>query len=176
VYRQGLMAAQARGDFRGRGGYYRGDPGLFGSIFKGITGAVGGFITGGPMGAVRGAISGVLSQAQAPIGATLPPPATFPMMVRPRTPASSIPPILRGSRPGPVVVVPRSGSWEPTEVMTPGHGLPKRRRMNIGNARALRRAIRRARGFEKLARKVMGFTSPRKPKGRSYFRASRKKS
>jgi len=171
VYRQGLMAAQARGDYRGRGGYARGDPGIFGSLFHGITGAIGGFLTGGPMGAVRGAISGVLRTAQAPIGATLPPPVTFPMALAPRPQRGNLP----QGRAGPVVVVPRGGAWEPTEVMTPGHGLPRRRRMNIGNAKALRRAIRRARGFEKLARKVMGFTSPRKPKGRSYFRASRKK-
>jgi len=166
VYRQGLMAAQLRGDFRGGGGYYRGDPGLFGSIFRGITGAVGGFLTGGPAGAIRGGLTGLLRSQQSPIGASLPPPATFPMALGPGPRA----------RPGPVVVVPRRGTFEPTEVMTPGHGLPRRRRMNVGNARALRRAIRRARGFEKLARKVMGFTSPRKPKGRSYFRASRKKS
>lgn len=36
-----------------------GDPGLFGSILKGIGGAVGGFISGGPLGAVSGAIRGI---------------------------------------------------------------------------------------------------------------------
>lgn len=169
MYRQGLIAAQLRGDFRGRGGYYRGDPGIFGSIFKGITGAIGGFITGGPLGAIRGGLGGLIGQKQSPIGGALPPPMTFPSSVALGGPGP-------GARPGPVVVVPRKGAWEPTEVMTPGHGLPRRRRMNVGNAKALRRAIRRARGFEKLAKRVMGFSSPRKPKGRAYFRAGRKRS
>lgn len=46
----------------------------------------------------------------------------------------------------------------------------KNRRMHVTNVKALRRAIRRAHGFEKLARKVMGFSSPHKPKGRAYFK------
>ncbi len=54
--------------------------------------------------------------------------------------------------------------------------LTKNRHMHVTNPRALRRAIRRARGFEKLARKVMGFTTPHKPKGRPYFRAHKRKS
>lgn len=51
-------------------------------------------------------------------------------------------------------------------------GAPGRRgrRMHVTNVKALRRAIRRAHGFEKLARKVMGFSSPHKPKGRAYFK------
>jgi hypothetical protein len=52
--------------------------------------------------------------------------------------------------------------------------MTRNRRMHVTNPKALRRAIRRARGFEKLARKVMGFTTPHKPKGRPYFRAHRK--
>lgn len=36
-----------------------------------------------------------------------------------------------------------------------GTVLVKSRRMNVGNARALKRALRRARGFERLARSVM---------------------
>lgn len=46
----------------------------------------------------------------------------------------------------------------------------RRKRMNVGNTKALRRAIRRARGFEKLAKRVLGFSSPKKPKGRAYFK------
>jgi hypothetical protein len=42
--------------------------------------------------------------------------------------------------------------------------------MNVTNPRALRRAIRRAHGFEKLAMKVLGFTRPHKPKGKPYFK------
>lgn len=53
--------------------------------------------------------------------------------------------------------------------------LTSNRYMNVTNPRALRRAIRRARGFEKMARKVLGFTSPHRPKGRAYFRKTRKR-
>lgn len=51
----------------------------------------------------------------------------------------------------------------------------RKARMNVANPRALRRAIRRARGFEKLAMSVLGFTRPHKPKGRPYFKKSRRR-
>ena len=51
----------------------------------------------------------------------------------------------------------------------------RNRRMNACNPRALRRAIRRAHSFERLARHVIGFSSPRKPKGHMYFKRKRKK-
>lgn len=53
--------------------------------------------------------------------------------------------------------------------------LVRNRRMRVTNPRALRRAIRRANGFAKLARRVLHFTSPRPPRGRAIFRARRKK-
>lgn len=49
----------------------------------------------------------------------------------------------------------------------------KRRRMNVANPRALRRAIRRAQGFARLARKVLTFTSARAPRGRAKFKRRR---
>jgi hypothetical protein len=49
----------------------------------------------------------------------------------------------------------------------------RNRRMRVTNPRALRRAIRRAKGFERLARKVMHFVSPRKTRGRAVFRGRR---
>lgn len=48
--------------------------------------------------------------------------------------------------------------WGPSgslQLHPKGTVLVKSRRMNVGNARALKRAIRRARGFERLARSVM---------------------
>lgn len=48
--------------------------------------------------------------------------------------------------------------------------LTRNRRMNVTNPRALRRAIRRGHGFEKMARRMLGFATPHKPKGRMYFR------
>jgi hypothetical protein len=57
-----------------------------------------------------------------------------------------------------------------------GAGGGGRRRMHVTNVKALRRAIRRATGFARLARKVLRFTSPRPPKGRMYFKHPRRKS
>ncbi len=54
-------------------------------------------------------------------------------------------------------------------------GVVRNRRMRVTNVRALRRAIRRATGFARLARRVLHFTSPRPPRGRPYFRLKRKK-
>jgi len=53
--------------------------------------------------------------------------------------------------------------------------LARNRRMRVTNPKALRRAIRRAKGFEKLARRVMHFTSPKPPRGRAVFKARRRK-
>jgi hypothetical protein len=49
-------------------------------------------------------------------------------------------------------------------------GLRKRRRMNVANGRALSRATRRLHAFARRYRKVVGFVSPHKPKGRMYFK------
>ena len=43
--------------------------------------------------------------------------------------------------------------------------------MNVTNPRALRRAIRRAKGFAKLARRVMTWPIQKPPKGRGLFKA-----
>lgn len=44
------------------------------------------------------------------------------------------------------------------------------RRMNVANPRALRRAIRRAQGFSKLARRVLSFVSAKAPKGKAVYK------
>lgn len=46
-------------------------------------------------------------------------------------------------------------------------------RMNVTNPRALRRSIRRARGFAKLARKVLSFPISKPPRGRALFKKKR---
>ncbi len=48
--------------------------------------------------------------------------------------------------------------------------LVRNRRMNIANGRALARATRRLHAFAKRYRKIVGFVSPRKPKGHMYFK------
>jgi len=50
----------------------------------------------------------------------------------------------------------------------------RNRHMNFCNPRALRRATRRLHSFSKHYRKVVGFVSPKKPKGRMYFKRRRK--
>lgn len=51
----------------------------------------------------------------------------------------------------------------------------RNKRMRVTNPKALRRAIRRANGFARLARKVLRFTSPRAPKGRAVFKHRKRK-
>jgi len=58
----------------------------------------------------------------------------------------------------------------------PAMGGRRSRRMNVCNPRALRRAIRRAHGFQHLALKVLAFSRPHgKPKGHPYFKRARKR-
>lgn len=54
-------------------------------------------------------------------------------------------------------------------------GMRRRRRMNVYNPKALRRAVRRATGFARMARRVLRFVSPKAPRGRAVFRVRRKK-
>jgi hypothetical protein len=50
----------------------------------------------------------------------------------------------------------------------------RRKRMNPCNHRALRRAIRRAHSFERIAKQVIGFSSPHRKTGRVYFKRKRR--
>jgi len=50
----------------------------------------------------------------------------------------------------------------------------RNRRMNVANGRALGRAVRRLHHFARKYRKVVGFVSPRKPKGRMYFKKKKR--
>lgn len=160
MYRQGMMV---------RGDYYRGD-GIFsflGNALKTVApilpfgigtaaSAVGNIFSPSRTTASAVRVSPPVLQSQ--IGATLPPPPHFYGVT------------VGGTKLG---LTTPGGS---TRTMAPAvPGQKKRRRMNVTNPRALRRAIRRARGFEKMARKVLGFTTPRKPKGRAFFRARAKR-
>lgn len=51
----------------------------------------------------------------------------------------------------------------------------RNRRRNVENIRALRRALSRAHGFERICRRVMHFTHPGKARGRAVFRRRRKR-
>lgn len=191
-----------RGDYY-RGDYYRGDPGLFGSIGKALKsvgrvaiGAVKGFATGGPLGAVTGGARALLPSGGgliqvpppfagpiAPFLPSFPPPMQIPQTTGPvgtMTPQGFLPGLcnIKGTRPNKSAyyrgVRDDQGRLTGTALLVPkGSVCVKTRRLNVANPRALRRAIRRARGFAKLARRVITFTSPRAPKGKMTFKRGR---
>jgi len=135
-----------RGDY-----YHSGD--IWSTIGSGIKGAVSGvtgFVTGGPIGAVAG-LAGAFGPKKPPAsgGISIP---TFKGL----NPFGGKP-LRFGGKKGPR---PKKGEpgWRP-------------RRMHVTNPKALRRAIRRAQGFEKLAMKVLTFTRPHgRPKGHPHFK------
>jgi hypothetical protein len=67
--------------------------------------------------------------------------------------------MMRGLHPNKSTYVTRGGGtsrWPQQLVIHAKHSeLVKSRRMNVGNARALRRSLRRLSGFAKLARRVL---------------------
>lgn len=126
--------ASHRGDY---GGSYRGDPGLFGflgKVAKGVLGVAGGLLPG-PIGGIARLGSRLLggrpSVRQAP--------QAFPggIAISRMGPISTLAAGARGLAAG------------------PGGMTRRRRRMNPGNAKALRRAIRRTDAFVKLARRSL---------------------
>lgn len=134
--------------YTGMGDYYSGygDPGLFGflgGVAKKVTGVVS-KIAPGPVGIAAGVISKAI-----PGGKTI--------TTTVKQPSAPQLPTKRG----------------PTQTYTPGEvahtplGMPyivkggRRRRMNVANPKALRRAIRRESGFVKLARRALKGTGYR---------------
>lgn len=149
-----------RGDYY-RGDYYRGDlKSFFKKVGGAITGAVGGFLTGGPVGAITGAIGGLSSPSR-------------PM---PQVPAAPV--ITQAGIPlGPIVKVGSKiltgvGAVEAVQSLgglIGGGGNGKRRTMNHLNPKALSRATRRVEGFVKKARKAvspLGYTVVRRGSAR----------
>jgi len=184
----------SRGDFyTGRTGYYRGDPGFFsslGGIFKSVLP-----VAKAVLGAVypgAGAVMGAMDAGQARATQQLAPPH-YPLSGASRAPITA----SMGRRIGGYAKAgagtlatwarntmmhspPAAGAaytgGVPTAMRGRGYaGGGRRKRMNVTNSKALRRAIRRAKGFEKLAKRVLGFASPHKPKGRVYFKAKARK-
>jgi hypothetical protein len=159
------------GDFYGSR-YRRGDPGFFsalGNVFKGVAGSVAGMIPG-----IGGALSGAISK----IGVKAPS-AMAPLMKMGKSVGTAIvkhPGITAagtaalGVGAGALIAGRKAAGAGAVTV-----GGRRRRRMNPCNPRALRRAIRRAHSFERLAKRVIGFSSPRKPKGHMYFKRKKKR-
>lgn len=127
------------------GDYYRYQAGgILGSIVKGIGGAIGGFVRGGPLGAITGGIKGVLGKAPTGTAVTL---AQLPPLPPLQMPTST-------TQIGPGGIVYKRTEYGAEVRGVGAGGRPRLRRMNVANAKALRRALRRVAGFGKLARRA----------------------
>ncbi len=191
-----------RGDYY-RGDYYRGDPGLFGSIGKFVGGAlktVGGIASkipgvGGIVGTAASIAGGLLSSATggaAPqtistpaalpmlsMTAALPalPPGPGTMITGPKGQAVGISPLgTLGVSPAARGVghLNKHGYYTKAGYVAPYSKVVPSRHMNVGNARALKRALRRAHGFARLARHVMSYEITGKHHSRGHFKARRR--
>lgn len=171
------------------GDYYAGDPGVF-SFLRKAAGAAAGFIPG-----VGGGISrlisrvggrgtaGVASAATSAIVRRLPTPLAHAAAGIART-VSKHPVLSAAGAAGAIsagaVAMRPSPTGAGMAATLPGAarmamGFRRRRRMRVTNPRALRRAIRRAEGFKRLALRVLKFTGPKRPRGHAYFKPRRKK-
>lgn len=138
--------------YYGTGDYYMAGGGLFSFLGKAVgTVAKGIGSLGIPV------VSGIASQ----VGNALAPPAHIltapgsPLILPPAPGAISL---SRPTGPG-AQIVPVPGAKGVLQRLVPGgasgYMLKKRRRMNVANPKALRRAIRREAGFVKLARRAL---------------------
>jgi len=152
-----------RGDYY-RGDYYRGDPGFL-SFLGGAAKAIGGFIPGvGPLISAGG-------EALSKIGAKKV--STAIVKATPTSVVSSTlaklkggvlkHPVLTGA--GAAGIAGAAAGIAGTKLLSHGGSMRKRRRMRATNTKALRRALRRAYAFERIAMKTIHLVHPRK-KGR----------
>jgi len=151
-------AQRPMGDYKTYG--YAGDPGWLSSIWRGIKKVaprIIGAVVGGPVGAViTGATIG-----GAVVSATKPRPPALPVPPGSIGGAVSFPGGTTVSVAGVLPSHAAVGAHAPA-----GYHLDKatrsrwvrNRRMNIANPRALRKAMRRVQGFEKLAKRTISFT------------------
>ena len=174
---------QPMGDYKTYG--YAGDPGFLSSLWKGFK-KVAKFIPGpiGTVARVAGLVGVGIGAQKIATPPALPGPGGpkiraygYPSFPAVGAPASSLawqfaPPgrqqaMQRGLQPGYAGV---EGQTCPTgyHFAKDGSGrLVRNRRMNIANPRALRRAMRRVQGFEKMAKRTIQFTRRVKMKKRS---------
>lgn len=160
------------------GDYYAGDPGFLSFLGRAARSAVG-FIPG--VGGVAGKVLGAIGRGRKAL------PAATSAIVR-HVPS----PVLAGGRmlakhpvltaagaAGALGAVAGHGSRAGAGMGSAPSGMAglgrRRRRMRVTNPKALRRAIRRAEGFKRLALRVLKFTGPHRPRGRAYFKPRRRK-
>ncbi len=152
-----------RGDYY-RGDYYRGDPGFL-SFLGGVAKTVGGFIPG--VGPIVSAAGEALSKVGAAKSVS-----TAIVKAAPVSRATGLlgklkggvlkHPVLTGA--GAAGIAGAGIGALGTKLLSHG-GMRKRRRMRATNTKALRRALRRAYAFERIAMKTIHLVHPRK-KGR----------
>lgn len=169
------------------GDYYAGDPGFLsfiGKAFKGIGRLVG--LGGGGTKIIQAAAPVVVPGVGAAVARRLPGAiaARGGQIIRAGARAIARHPVLSAAGAAGAIGVATGAGVEalggPGVPMRGFHisrrtgALVKNRRMRVTNPRALRRAIRRATGFARLARRVLRFTSPRAPRGRAIFKPPRR--
>jgi hypothetical protein len=175
-----------RGDYY-RGDYYRGDPGFFSFIGKALGGLAKGALniaTGGQFGGSQQMIP-TFSQPSFDGGPPQGPlmlPGHHATLFHPFGGApggGQVPGAMRGFHANKSAYITRGGGtsrWPASLQFHPrGTVEVRNRRMNVGNARALRRALHRVSGFARLARRVMSFTHPGHGRGRFKFHRKRKR-
>jgi len=171
-------AARPMGDYKTYG--YAGDPGWLSSLWKGIkkvAPAIIGGLIGGPAGAIIGGVGGgAPGQKMTPtVPGTVGGAISFPggtsigMGFAPGTamiPGQGRLPPFTATGAGVLPGGGRGGQLMPSgyHFAKDGSGrLVRNRRMNVANPRALRRAMRRAQGFEKLAKRAINFNKRVRP-------------
>lgn len=171
-------ANRPMGDYKTYG--YAGDPGWLSSLWKGIKKVaptiIGGLI-GGPVGAIVAGGAGSLNGGQKPqqrlpgiVGGavTFPGGTSLGMGYQPgaMVPGQGRLPPFTATGAGVLPGGGRGGALMPQgyHYAKDGSGrLVRNRRMNVANPKALRRAMRRASGFEKLAKRAINFNKRVRP-------------
>ena len=128
-----------------RGDYYgRGDPGFLSGLWKGIK-TVGGALLG--VGQKYPVATSVGTGVAVGVGADLAFPGGTPLGFAGAGTGGGAMPMQNGCCPA---------GYHPDK--RTGTKCVRNRRMNVANARALRRSMRRVQGFEKLAKRTISFT------------------
>jgi len=171
-------ARRPMGDYKTYG--YAGDPGWLSSLWKGIKKIVPtliGGVVGGPVGAViAGGAAGTQVATRPPVFTQQPSSGTqyggavtFPgglSIGGTMQPGVGRLPPFTAAGPGVLPGGGRGGAMVPSgyHYAKDGSGrLVRNRRMNVANPKALRRAMRRAQGFEKLAKRSINFNKRVRP-------------
>ena len=151
-------AQRPMGDYKTYG--YAGDPGWLSSIWKGvkkIAPRIIGGLVGGPVGAiitgatVGGAVVGAIGGSKPPAA---PPPGSIGGAI---TMPGGTTVSIAGVLPSHAGVGAHAPAGYHLDKATRSRWV-RNRRMNIANPRALRKAMRRVQGFEKLAKRTITFT------------------